>query len=59
LFPLALASAERLADEGARLVIVDIDGEGAQRVANTLPTEAIAFCADVSDEDQVDGYITA
>jgi NAD(P)-dependent dehydrogenase (short-subunit alcohol dehydrogenase family) len=52
-------SAERLADEGARLVIVDTDGEGAQRVANTLPTEAIAFRADVSDEDQVDGYIAA
>jgi NAD(P)-dependent dehydrogenase (short-subunit alcohol dehydrogenase family) len=53
------ASAERLADEGARLVIVDTDGDGAQHVASTLPTEAIAFCADVSDEDQVDAYIAA
>jgi NAD(P)-dependent dehydrogenase (short-subunit alcohol dehydrogenase family) len=53
------ASAERLADEGARLVIVDTDGDDAQHVANTLPTEAIAFCADVSDEDQVDAYIAA
>jgi NAD(P)-dependent dehydrogenase (short-subunit alcohol dehydrogenase family) len=53
------ASAERLADEGARLVIVDTDVDGAQHVANTLPTEAIAFCADVSDEDQVDAYIAA
>jgi NAD(P)-dependent dehydrogenase (short-subunit alcohol dehydrogenase family) len=52
-------SAERLAQEGARLVVVDIDGEGAQRVAGELPAEAIAVQADVSDEHQVDGYMAA
>ena len=38
---------------------MDTDAAGAQRVADALPTEAIAVCADVSDEDQVDAYIAA
>lgn len=50
-------SAERLAAEGASVVVVDIDGDAAQRVATALPGKAIAVTADVSDEAQVDAYM--
>lgn len=53
------ACAARLATEGARLVVVDIDGEGARRVASELGAGAIAVQADVSDERQVDAYMAA
>jgi NAD(P)-dependent dehydrogenase (short-subunit alcohol dehydrogenase family) len=52
-------SAERLAAEGARVVVVDIDGDAAMSVAAALPGDAIAVTADVSDEAQVDAYIEA
>ena len=52
-------SAERLAAEGARLVVVDIDGDAARRVAAALPADAIAVRADVAVESDVDGYVTA
>jgi NAD(P)-dependent dehydrogenase (short-subunit alcohol dehydrogenase family) len=52
-------SAERLASEGASVVVVDIDGDAAKRVAAALPGEAIAVAADVSAEAQVDVYIAA
>lgn len=53
------ASAQRLAREGARVVVVDIDGAGARRVADELGAGAIAVQADVSDESQVDAYMAA
>jgi NAD(P)-dependent dehydrogenase (short-subunit alcohol dehydrogenase family) len=56
---LGRASAERLAGEGARLVVIDIDGAAADRVAKSLPTDAIAVEADVADEAAVDRYIGA
>jgi NAD(P)-dependent dehydrogenase (short-subunit alcohol dehydrogenase family) len=52
-------SARRLAREGARVVVVDIDGDGAQRVADELPTDALAVRADVSNDHQVDAYMDA
>ncbi|HEX4832433.1 MAG TPA: glucose 1-dehydrogenase [Trebonia sp.] len=52
-------SAQRLAAEGARLVVVDIDGDAAARVAAELPGEAMAVTADVSDEAQVDACTEA
>jgi NAD(P)-dependent dehydrogenase (short-subunit alcohol dehydrogenase family) len=52
-------SAERLSAEGASVVVVDINADAAQRVAKSLPGEAIAVTADVSDEGQVDAYLAA
>ncbi len=56
---LGRASAHRLANEGARVIVVDIDAQAARTVARSLPTESIAVEADVSDEAQVDAYIAA
>jgi NAD(P)-dependent dehydrogenase (short-subunit alcohol dehydrogenase family) len=53
------ASAIRLAGEGAHVVVVDIDGAAARRVAAELPTESIAVEADVADEVGVDRYLRA
>lgn len=55
---LGRASAERLAAEGASVVVVDIDGDSAERVAGALPT-AIAVQADIADEDAVQRYVDA
>ncbi|HEY8467009.1 MAG TPA: SDR family oxidoreductase [Solirubrobacterales bacterium] len=51
------AVARRLSAEGAKVVIVDLDGEAAQRLADELPGEAIGIGADVSDERAVDEYV--
>ena len=56
---LGRASAERLSAEGASVVVVDISGDSAEAVAKSLPTEAIAVQADVSDEQQVLRYMNA
>ncbi|GAA1010069.1 short chain dehydrogenase [Acrocarpospora pleiomorpha] len=53
------ASARRLALEGARVVVADIDGESAARVAAELPGEAEPVAADVSTEEGVESYIRA
>ena len=45
-----LAMAEAFANEGASVVVADIDGEAAQRVAGKLPT-AIACRVDVTKDD--------
>jgi NAD(P)-dependent dehydrogenase (short-subunit alcohol dehydrogenase family) len=50
---IGLAAARRLAEEGARLALVDIDGEAAERAAAELTTEAIGLRADVSSEEEV------
>src|SRR3954454_5991252 len=51
------ATAARLADSGMRVVVVDWDGESADRVASGLP-DSVAITADVSSEDDVAGVIT-
>lgn len=56
---LGRASAQRLAGEGARVIVVDIDGASARAVAAALPTESIGIEADVADEVQVDAYVAA
>ena len=56
---LGRASAERLARLGAHVVVVDIDGESAERVCASLPTPGIAVTADVSREPDVQRYLDA
>jgi rhamnulose-1-phosphate aldolase/alcohol dehydrogenase len=52
---IGLAIAERLAEEGACVVVADIDGERAEKVASSLGAErALAVTVDVSDESAVD-----
>lgn len=53
------ASAERLAGEGAHVVVVDLDGAKADEVARSLPTESIAVAADISQEADVQAYMRA
>jgi NAD(P)-dependent dehydrogenase (short-subunit alcohol dehydrogenase family) len=54
---LGAATALRLSREGCRVVVVDIDGDGARRVAGTLPGQSIAVTADVSAEEDVERYL--
>jgi NAD(P)-dependent dehydrogenase (short-subunit alcohol dehydrogenase family) len=54
---LGAASARRLAGEGCRVVVVDIDGDGARRVAESLAGESVAVEADVSLEEEVERYL--
>ena len=56
---LGRASAERLAADGASVVVVDVDGAKAREVANSIATPAIAVEADISTEEGVDRYIAA
>lgn len=51
------ASALRLSREGCRVVVVDLDEDGARKVAESLPGESIAGKADVSGEEDVDRYL--
>ncbi|MBV9467270.1 MAG: glucose 1-dehydrogenase [Solirubrobacterales bacterium] len=53
------ASARRLSELGARVVVVDWRGESAEAVAAELPGEAIAVHADVSVEQDVEHYMQA
>ena len=54
---LGAAAALRLSREGCRVVVVDIDGDGARRVAGQLPGQSIAVTADVSAEEDVRRYL--
>jgi 3-oxoacyl-[acyl-carrier protein] reductase len=54
--------ARRFADEGARVVCADIDGEAAERTAATLPDKngaALGLACDVSDGASVAGMVAA
>ncbi|HZQ83330.1 MAG TPA: glucose 1-dehydrogenase [Acidimicrobiales bacterium] len=54
------ATAERLASEGARVVVADVNGPGAKEVAAAIGEDrAIGVAADVSDEDQVRAMVDA
>ena len=53
---LGAAMAGRLADEGARVVVVDIDGEAAQQVSESLTKQGhdnLAIACNVADRTQV------
>jgi 3-oxoacyl-[acyl-carrier protein] reductase len=51
------AIARRFAEEGARVCVVDLDGEAAQETASKLPGEAFGLALDVSDRAAVDRKI--
>ncbi|GAA5156047.1 glucose 1-dehydrogenase [Amycolatopsis dongchuanensis] len=53
------ATARRLSDAGASVVVVDVDSEGAQKIAAGLPGPALAVGADVSREEDVERYVQA
>ncbi|GIH24131.1 short-chain dehydrogenase [Acrocarpospora phusangensis] len=53
------ASARRLSREGASVVVADVDGEAAARVARELPGPAAPVAADVSTVAGVDAYVDA
>ncbi len=52
------ATVERLLANGAKVAVVDRDGDAARRVAVSLGANALAIEADVSDENGVDQAIT-
>lgn len=56
---IGLAIAQRLADEGARVLCADIDGDSAQAAATKIGGGAVAHRADVADEDQVVAMVGA
>lgn len=53
------ATANRLATEGAKLVLVDIDGDAVAAAAERVGGDAISVTADVSTEDGVASYVQA
>jgi NAD(P)-dependent dehydrogenase (short-subunit alcohol dehydrogenase family) len=52
------ASAARLAAEGASVLVVDLDGRAARRVAASLPARSAAFEGDVASEADTEGYVS-
>lgn len=54
---IGIATARRFADEGARLVLVDLAHGPLARAAAGLPVEPLLVAADVTDEDSVRGYV--
>lgn len=53
------AVATRLANEGAKVVLVDINGDAATAAAERIGHGAVAVTADVSTEDGVASYVAA
>ena len=51
-------TARRLVERGAKVALVDADGEEAERRAGELGPSAVAFEADVTDQAQVDAAVT-
>jgi NAD(P)-dependent dehydrogenase (short-subunit alcohol dehydrogenase family) len=56
---LGAASARRLAEDGAHVVAVDVDGDSAEAVAASLATPSIPVRGDVSREADVAAYVDA
>jgi 3-oxoacyl-[acyl-carrier protein] reductase len=54
---IGLACATALAEEGARLVVADVDGAAAATAAAGLPSEAIGLGVDVTDAAAVSGMV--
>ena len=51
--------ARRFAEEGASVVVADINGEGAERVARDIGDNAVAFTADVTRRQDAQGMVNA
>lgn len=51
------ATAQRLSEEGAKVVVVDIDGDVARELADSLPGEALGLQSDVSVEADVRDHV--
>ncbi|GAS99335.1 short-chain dehydrogenase/reductase SDR [Mycolicibacterium canariasense] len=56
---LGRASAQRLAEDGAHVIAVDINGDAVEALAATLPTESIGVRADIAEEANVEAYVAA
>ncbi len=50
--------AERYIDEGAKVIVADINFERAQETANTLGDNAIAVSLDVTQQESIDACVT-
>jgi NAD(P)-dependent dehydrogenase (short-subunit alcohol dehydrogenase family) len=55
---LGAATARALAERGARVAIVDLDGDRAQALAEELGGDALAFGADVSSEPEMEAAVS-
>ncbi|MDN2565824.1 SDR family oxidoreductase [Aquibium sp. A9E412] len=51
--------ARRFAEEGARVVVADLNGKGAERVARDIGAAAIAVKADVTQKDEIEAMVAA
>ncbi len=56
---IGLAIARRLAADGARVAVLDLDRAGAEAAAKTLGPEALALTADVTRSAEVDAAVVA
>ncbi|HET8673593.1 MAG TPA: SDR family NAD(P)-dependent oxidoreductase [Thermoleophilaceae bacterium] len=54
---LGAATARKLAERGARVAIIDLDGDKAAAVAEELGGDAISFKADVTNETEVEAAV--
>lgn len=56
---IGLRCAGALADEGARVVLADLEHDSAQRAAAELETDTLALAVDVTDADSVQAMVDA
>jgi 3-hydroxyacyl-CoA dehydrogenase/3-hydroxy-2-methylbutyryl-CoA dehydrogenase len=56
---LGAATARELSARGARVAVVDLDGDKAEAVAGELGGEAVAYRADVTNEAEVEAAVAA
>lgn len=56
---LGRASAQRLSQEGAHVVAVDVNAEAVTALVDSLPTRGVAVVGDVSSPADVDRYVRA
>jgi 2-dehydro-3-deoxy-L-rhamnonate dehydrogenase (NAD+) len=54
---IGLAIAQRLARDGARVAVLDLDGDGAATAAKSLGPDALAIAADVTRSAEVDAAV--